>query len=55
MVKHIDVRTKFVCDYARRGIIGSQYVRSEQQLADLLTKALDAVELASLSELISLG
>ena len=53
--KHIDDHTKFVCDYARRGIIVSQYVRSEQQLADLLTKALDAVELASLSELISLG
>uniref|UniRef100_A0AAV1TUD4 Polyprotein n=1 Tax=Peronospora matthiolae TaxID=2874970 RepID=A0AAV1TUD4_9STRA len=40
--KHIDVRTKFVCDYARRGIILSQYVRLDQQLADLLTKALDA-------------
>ena len=40
---HIDLRTKFVCDFARRGIIVSKYVRSEQQLADLLTKALDAV------------
>ena len=54
-VKRIDVRTKFVCDFARRGIIVSQYIRSEQQLADLLTKALDAVKLAALCEMISLG
>lgn len=27
--KHIDVRLKFVCDYARRGIFLAQYVRSE--------------------------
>ena len=53
--KHINVRTKIVCDFARRGIIVSQYVRSEQQLADLLTKALDAVKLAALCEMISLG
>uniref|UniRef100_A0AAV1TDT7 Polyprotein n=1 Tax=Peronospora matthiolae TaxID=2874970 RepID=A0AAV1TDT7_9STRA len=53
--KHIVVRTKFVCDFARRGIIVSQYVRSEQQVADLLTKALDAVKLAALCEMIGLG
>uniref|UniRef100_A0AAV1VBP2 Polyprotein n=1 Tax=Peronospora matthiolae TaxID=2874970 RepID=A0AAV1VBP2_9STRA len=52
--KHIDSRTKFVCDFARRGIIVSQYVRSEQQLADLLTKALDAFKLAALCEMIGL-
>ena len=28
-VKHIDFRTKFVCDYTRHGIIVSQYVCSE--------------------------
>uniref|UniRef100_A0AAV1V081 Polyprotein n=1 Tax=Peronospora matthiolae TaxID=2874970 RepID=A0AAV1V081_9STRA len=53
--KHIDVRKKFVCDFARRGIIVSQHVRSEQQLADLLTKALDAVKLATLCKMIGLG
>ena len=52
---HIDVRTKLVCDFALRGIFVSQYVRSEQQLADLLTKALDAVKLTVLCEVISLG
>ena len=53
--KQIDVRTKFVCNYARRGIFVSQYVRLEKQLADLLTKVLEAVKLALLCELISLG
>uniref|UniRef100_A0AAV1T9G7 Uncharacterized protein n=1 Tax=Peronospora matthiolae TaxID=2874970 RepID=A0AAV1T9G7_9STRA len=51
---YIDVRTKFVCDFARRGIILSQYVRPKQQLADHLTKALDAVKLAALCEMIGL-
>ena len=53
--KHIDVRMKFVCDYARRGVVAAQYVRSELQLADLLTKALDAAELAELCKLLQLG
>ncbi|CAI5716709.1 unnamed protein product [Peronospora effusa] len=46
--KPIDMRLKFVRDYARRGIIEAQYVRSESQLADLMTKAVDAAKLASL-------
>ena len=31
--KHIDVRVKFVCDNARRGIFLVQYGRSDQMLA----------------------
>uniref|UniRef100_A0AAV1TUD3 Polyprotein n=1 Tax=Peronospora matthiolae TaxID=2874970 RepID=A0AAV1TUD3_9STRA len=46
--KHVDVRLKFLCDYPRRGIITASYVRSEQMLADLLTKALDATKLSTL-------
>uniref|UniRef100_A0AAV1VLL3 Uncharacterized protein n=1 Tax=Peronospora matthiolae TaxID=2874970 RepID=A0AAV1VLL3_9STRA len=53
--KHIDVRLKFVCDYARRGIAAAQYLRSELQLADLLNKALDAAELAELCKLLQLA
>ena len=53
--KHIDVRLKFVRDYSRREIVSAQYVRSEAQIADLMTKALDAVKLASLRKLMSLG
>ena len=53
--KHIEVRLKFVCDYARRRVVAAQYVRSELQLADLLTKTLDAAELAELCKLLQLG
>ena len=52
--KHIYVRLKFVRDYSRREIVSAQYVRSEAQIADLMTKALDAVKLASLRKLMSL-
>ena len=53
--KHIDVRVKFVCDFARRGIVRAHYVRSELMLADLLTKALDPPKLATLRTLVHLG
>ena len=36
--KHIEVRLKFIKDYARRGIVKAQHVRSELMLADLMTK-----------------
>ena len=49
--KHIEVRVKFVCDVARCGVVLVQYVRSEQMLADLLTKALEATKLAKLRAL----
>ena len=50
--KHIDVRLKFVQDYARRGIIAAQHVRSEAQLGNLMTKAVDAFKLASPCKLV---
>ena len=50
--KHLDARLKFLCDYSRRGIITASYVRSEQMLADLLTKALDATKLSTLRALV---
>ena len=53
--KYIDVRVKFVCDFARRGIVHAQYVRLELMLADLLTKALDPPKLATLRTLVQLG
>ena len=52
--KHVDVRLKFLCDYSRRGHTAS-YVRSEQMLADLLTKALDATKLSTLRALVRIG
>ena len=53
--KHIGVRVKFVCYFARRGIVRAQYVRLEQMIADLLTKALDPPKLATLRTLVRLG
>ncbi|CAI5733966.1 unnamed protein product [Hyaloperonospora brassicae] len=53
--KHVDVRYKFLCDYSRRGVIAARYLRSEDMLADLLTKALDATKLAVLRRMVRLG
>ena len=49
------MRLKFVRDYSRRELVSAQYVRSDVQIAELMTKVLDAVKLASLCKLMSLG
>ena len=53
--KHINVRVKFVYDFARRGIVLAQYVKLELMLADLLTKALDPPNLTKLRALVCHG
>lgn len=52
--KHIDVRVKFLCEYARRGIIEPIYVRSEMMLADALTKVLNATKMMEMCKLLGL-
>uniref|UniRef100_A0AAV1T135 Uncharacterized protein n=1 Tax=Peronospora matthiolae TaxID=2874970 RepID=A0AAV1T135_9STRA len=42
--KHIDVRVKYLCDYAHQGIVMPQHVPSDLMLANVLIKALDAVK-----------
>uniref|UniRef100_A0AAV1UES1 Polyprotein n=1 Tax=Peronospora matthiolae TaxID=2874970 RepID=A0AAV1UES1_9STRA len=49
---HVDVRVKYLCDNARRGIVVPQYVPSDLMLADVLTKALDAVKTVKLRSLL---
>jgi len=39
--KHIDVRHHFVVEAAKAGVVDPQWVPTEDQLADILTKALD--------------
>jgi uncharacterized beta-barrel protein YwiB (DUF1934 family) len=39
--KHIDIRHHFLRDHESKGDISIQSVRSEEQLADILTKPLD--------------
>lgn len=53
--KHIDVRHKFVMDYAQRDVIRAQHVCSMLILADLMTKAMDAFKLATLRGLMILA
>ena len=38
--KHVNIRVKFVRDYAVRGIVKSEYVEPRLMKANLLTKAL---------------
>ncbi|KAI9920478.1 hypothetical protein PsorP6_015587 [Peronosclerospora sorghi] len=47
-VKHIDLRAHFVRDYVEKGYIELQYVPSEDQLVDFLTKALQTPRLVQL-------
>ena len=39
VAKHIDVRVKYFCNQARRGIVVPIYGKSELMLADVLTKS----------------
>ncbi|CAH0483071.1 unnamed protein product [Peronospora belbahrii] len=52
--KHIDVRVKYLCEQARRGIVVPVYVKSELMLADVITKALDASKLVELRTLLQI-
>ena len=53
-VKHVDVRMKFICDYARKDIVKSKFVESRIMKADLLTKVLPAQRIAELRKLFNL-
>ena len=53
-VKHVDVRLKFICDYARKDIVKPMFVASSIMKADLLTKALSAPRIAELRNLFKL-
>jgi hypothetical protein len=46
--KHIDIRYHFLKDHVEKGNIHLEYVSTESQLADILTKALDATRFAKL-------
>jgi hypothetical protein len=38
--KHIEIRYHYICDRVQRGAIKLQYVRTNEQVADVLTKPL---------------
>ena len=39
--KHIQIRYHFIRKYVQRGVVRLQYVPTDEQVADILTKALD--------------
>uniref|UniRef100_A0AAV1UY98 Uncharacterized protein n=1 Tax=Peronospora matthiolae TaxID=2874970 RepID=A0AAV1UY98_9STRA len=48
---YIDIRHKRLRDLAQRGIVTTKHVSSELMLEDLMTKALDAINLEMLQSL----
>jgi hypothetical protein len=38
--KHIEIRYHFIHDHVQRGVVELQYISTEEQVADILTKAL---------------
>ncbi|POM77293.1 LOW QUALITY PROTEIN: Integrase catalytic core protein [Phytophthora palmivora] len=52
--KHIDVRIKFVVDYAKRGVLKTEYCESERMLTDMFTKVLADPRLKKLAAVVGL-
>jgi hypothetical protein len=42
--KHIEIRYHYICDMVQRGVIKLQYVGTDEQVADVLTKSLSCVK-----------
>ena len=52
--KHIDVKFHFLRDYVNGGQIVIEFVKTGQQLADILTKLLGRLRLTELKEMIGM-
>ena len=46
--KHVDIRFKFICEYAQAKVVKPNFVKSGDIIADLLTKALPAPRIVDL-------
>ena len=46
--KHVDIRFKFICHHAQEGTVVPRFSRSEDMLADILTKSLPAPRMEDL-------
>ncbi|CAJ2662740.1 unnamed protein product [Trifolium pratense] len=46
--KHFDIRNHFIRDLVEEGIVTLEHISTEEQLADIFTKALDAVQFEKL-------
>ena len=38
----MDIRFKFICGYAKDGIVAPKFVKSQDMMADIMTKSLPA-------------
>ena len=38
--KHIEIRYHFIRDYVQRGVVALQYISTDEQVTDILTKSL---------------
>ena len=52
--KHVDVRMKFICDYAKKSIVRPKFVESKLMKADMLKTTLPALRVAELRDLFNL-
>uniref|UniRef100_A0AAV1VL47 Polyprotein n=1 Tax=Peronospora matthiolae TaxID=2874970 RepID=A0AAV1VL47_9STRA len=52
--KHVDIRFKFICHYAREGTVVPKYVKTESMMADILTKSLPAPRMEELRKMFNL-
>ena len=42
--KHIDIKHKYICDIVEKGAVKLQYVATNEQVVDVLTKSLSNVK-----------
>ena len=42
--KHIDIKYQYICDTVEKGVVKLQYVATDEQVADVLTKSLSKVK-----------
>jgi hypothetical protein len=52
--KHIDVKLKFLKDYAQKSVVVPKYVATGDMIADLLTKELPSPTMKKLNEIFGL-
>ena len=42
--KHIDIKYQYICDMVEKGVVKLQYIATDEQVADVLTKLLSKVK-----------
>ena len=52
--KHVDISAKFICNYAKDGIVAPRFVKSQDMMADILTKSLPAPRMEELRAMFGL-